>query len=375
MGRILLFSAALAIAQTAFAKYEPALDGKTKVWHDAPARNVQASWSGDRDEKGYATGRGTLTWFRIKRGWLTGSLIPSTKYFQVSQYTGKMVEGKLEGSVVNVTASGKTYHAKFADGSRTGKWVAGPLPTSRKPAEQEVAETKPVEAPAEAPPPEPKLDQHVTEKPVAAATQPKEPVATTPQPKESAPAQPTEPVAKTDDSLRSLAMPPSSLSVASLNKSPSETSAPPEETAEMTVSAPPPPAPAAPSVAINDDARTVAALDSEYQAAVKTNDANTIDRILADDFVLVHGAAGSLTKADVLKQAREKQAKYEHHEIQEGTQKVRVWRDTAVVTETLWVKGSANGKPVDQKMSVTETYVRTPTGWRYVSGQASIPTK
>jgi uncharacterized protein (TIGR02246 family) len=123
----------------------------------------------------------------------------------------------------------------------------------------------------------------------------------------------------------------------------------------------------------NDDARTVAALDSEYQAAVKTNDAATIDRILADDFVLVHGAGRALSKTDLLKQARDKQAKYEHHEIEEGTQKVRIWRDTAVVTETLWVKGSENGKPVDQKMSVTETYVRTSTGWRYVSGQASIP--
>jgi len=47
--------------------------------------------------------------------------------------------------------------------------------------------------------------------------------------------------------------------------------------------------------------------------------------------------------------------------------------DTAVVTETVWVKGSINGRPVDQKLSVTETYVRTPNGWRYVSGQASLP--
>ena len=90
---------------------------------------------------------------------------------------------------------------------------------------------------------------------------------------------------------------------------------------------------------------------------------------------LVHGGGQSLSKADVLKQARDKQAKYEHHEIEQGSQKVRVWHDTAVVTETLWVKGSQNGIPMDEKMSVTETYVRTPNGWRYVSGQASIPSK
>jgi hypothetical protein len=35
--------------------------------------------------------------------------------------------------------------------------------------------------------------------------------------------------------------------------------------------------------------KTVAALDTEYQAAVKNNDMATIDRILADNFVLVTG--------------------------------------------------------------------------------------
>jgi hypothetical protein len=38
-----------------------------------------------------------------------------------------------------------------------------------------------------------------------------------------------------------------------------------------------------------EDEKAVAALDTEYQAAVKNNDVVTIDRILADDFVLVTG--------------------------------------------------------------------------------------
>jgi ketosteroid isomerase-like protein len=43
------------------------------------------------------------------------------------------------------------------------------------------------------------------------------------------------------------------------------------------------------SMSPGDDAATVTALDTEYQAAVKHNDATTMDRILADDFVLVTG--------------------------------------------------------------------------------------
>ena len=38
-----------------------------------------------------------------------------------------------------------------------------------------------------------------------------------------------------------------------------------------------------------EDAKTVAALDTKYQAAVKSNDPATMDQILADDFVLVNG--------------------------------------------------------------------------------------
>jgi len=122
-----------------------------------------------------------------------------------------------------------------------------------------------------------------------------------------------------------------------------------------------------------DDAKSVAALDTQYQAAVKENDAATMDRILADDFVLVTGRGKIYGKADLLKQAREKQATYERQEEEAGSQKVRVWGDTAVVTALLWIKAVQEGESVDYKLWFSDTYVRTLAGWRYVFGQASIP--
>ena len=118
-----------------------------------------------------------------------------------------------------------------------------------------------------------------------------------------------------------------------------------------------------------DDEKAVAALDTEYQAAVKTNDVATMSRILADDFVLVTGLGKTYTKADLLNEARTKRMVYEHQE--DGAQKVRVWGDTAVVTALLWEKGTEGGKPFDYKLWFSDTYVRTPAGWRYVFGQAS----
>lgn len=118
-----------------------------------------------------------------------------------------------------------------------------------------------------------------------------------------------------------------------------------------------------------DDEKAVAALDTEYQAAVKKNDVDTMDRILADDFVLITGLGKAYTKADLLQEARSKRTVYEHQE--DSAQKVRVWGDTAVVTALLWAKGTQEGKAFDSKLWFSDTYVRNPTGWRYVFGQAS----
>ncbi len=119
------------------------------------------------------------------------------------------------------------------------------------------------------------------------------------------------------------------------------------------------------------DAKTVAALDAQYQAAVKINDANTMDRILADDFVLVTGSGKTYSKADLIADARSGNSIYENND--ELEKKVRVWGDTAVVTVKLWEKGTDNGKPFDHLFWFSDTYVRTPSGWRYVFGQSSLP--
>jgi ketosteroid isomerase-like protein len=123
--------------------------------------------------------------------------------------------------------------------------------------------------------------------------------------------------------------------------------------------------------ASDDDAKTVAALDTEYQRAVKNNDAATMDRILSDDFILVVGAGQSFTKSDLINDAKIRSTTYEHQEDTEQT--VRVWGDTAVITAKLWEKGTQDGKPFDKTLWFSDTYVRSPQGWRYVFGQASLP--
>jgi len=120
-----------------------------------------------------------------------------------------------------------------------------------------------------------------------------------------------------------------------------------------------------------DDVAIVAALDTKYQAAVEANDWATMDAILADDFVLVTGRGTVYTKADLLKEARNKTIIYEFQK--DSSQTVRVWGNTAVVTALLKEKGTISGKPFEKRLWFSDTYARTPAGWLYVFGQASLP--
>ena len=123
--------------------------------------------------------------------------------------------------------------------------------------------------------------------------------------------------------------------------------------------------------ASSDDKQTLAALDTQYQAAVKQNDAATMNRLLADDFILVTGSGKTYTKIDLLDEARSGQTRYEHQEDTDQT--VRIWGDTAVVTAKLWERGTNQGKSFDKTVWFSDTYVRKPSGWQYVFGQSSLP--
>ena len=205
-----LFVALLLFAHGAYAadgRYERTKDGKARVWNISPKAGEAAAWSGDRDANGYATGYGTITWYKTHRKMLTGSHLPHVQYVPFIRYSGKMVRGKLEGPVETADpADGKKFHAKFADGTRVGRWVAGPGPGPDKRPDEPVLRAELVEAapaPAE-PPPAPVTNQPAAQEvatPAVAETEKKV--------SESAVKAPSS--QGMDDSLRELVGPPSLL--------------------------------------------------------------------------------------------------------------------------------------------------------------------
>ncbi|MGH8175479.1 MAG: nuclear transport factor 2 family protein [Steroidobacter sp.] len=121
-----------------------------------------------------------------------------------------------------------------------------------------------------------------------------------------------------------------------------------------------------------EDRRTVAELDTQYQTAVKQNDAQTMERILHEDMVLILGDGRTVTRSELLQSARDQTIQYERQDEDAGTQVVRVWGDTAVVTARLWIKGVSKAGSFDRRLWFSDTYVRTRDGWRYAFGQASL---
>lgn len=126
----------------------------------------------------------------------------------------------------------------------------------------------------------------------------------------------------------------------------------------------------APQAAKAGDKEDLVAIDVAYQAAVKRNDIAAMEKILHEDFVQVYGDGRLETRAELI--AKAKATKYEVQDEDPGTQMVHVFGDAATVTARIWVKGTrADGTTFDRRVWFTDTYVRTPQGWRYAFAQVA----
>ncbi|PYK01551.1 MAG: hypothetical protein DME63_08920 [Verrucomicrobia bacterium] len=135
--------------------YQHTRDRRTLIWNNSPRRDHEATWSGQRDSNGFATGYGTLTWYKVQPAIVTGSNILSARgrAVVINRFSGKMVRGKFDGPVVNVDASGKMFHGTLVKGTKANDWVAGPLPRTDQQLSERVSRSAVnPQPPAEGPP-------------------------------------------------------------------------------------------------------------------------------------------------------------------------------------------------------------------------------
>lgn len=115
--------------------------------------------------------------------------------------------------------------------------------------------------------------------------------------------------------------------------------------------------------------KAVIALENQWLQSQKTNNPDLVAPLLADKFVNT-GTDGKVTgKTEML--ANAKATKYDSVEYEDL--KVMVFGDTAIATGGFKGKGTdASGKPMDEHVRWTDTWVKMPSGkWQCVASHGS----
>ncbi|MGI8813173.1 MAG: nuclear transport factor 2 family protein [Pyrinomonadaceae bacterium] len=110
------------------------------------------------------------------------------------------------------------------------------------------------------------------------------------------------------------------------------------------------------------------------QTALAKNDADAMDKIYADNYMLVNLDGSVQTRAERLESLRSDDTKYTAFAYDEPNIRVNPEGNGAVAIARITMKGTSKGKPIDGTFRVTQVYSRTKDGWRQVSAQATAIT-
>lgn len=117
-----------------------------------------------------------------------------------------------------------------------------------------------------------------------------------------------------------------------------------------------------------EGAQQVQDADARLNRLILQNQAFEAAPVYMDDFLLVTSGGKLVTKKEIVEQIASPELKLEVNEMTEV--RVRVHGTTAVLTGILQQKGSYKGKQFDVKLRVTDTWIKTESGWRLLSGHA-----
>jgi ketosteroid isomerase-like protein len=109
------------------------------------------------------------------------------------------------------------------------------------------------------------------------------------------------------------------------------------------------------------------ALEQRWTQAMVTSDQPTLGRILADAYIDTDESGQRSTKSDLLAVLKSGDLKVQ--EITLSDMRIHEYGSAAVVTGSATQKGSYKGQSFAPKVVFTDTFVRTPTGWRAVASQ------
>lgn len=113
--------------------------------------------------------------------------------------------------------------------------------------------------------------------------------------------------------------------------------------------------------------REVLGIEKEFSQAILKNDAEAVGRFLADDWIIIDPDGGVIDKArflDVIKSGA-----LTHEMMESADSRVRVYRNTAIVTALTTTKGKYSGQAFTTKERATDVFVKQNNRWQCVFSQ------
>lgn len=121
---------------------------------------------------------------------------------------------------------------------------------------------------------------------------------------------------------------------------------------------------------MNDDLDPLVT-DRQFFNALVDPSVEALDRILADDFVLIEVMGGSeVTKSSLLGAIESGQLKFEA--IEAADMRARLYQTTAVVTGRTQMSGRMGETPFVARSRYTHVYVEQQGRWRLVTAQGTL---
>ena len=107
------------------------------------------------------------------------------------------------------------------------------------------------------------------------------------------------------------------------------------------------------------------------QTALAKNDADAMEKIYADNYMLVNLDGSVQNKAERLASLRSGDTKYSSFTYSEPNFRFNPEGTGVIVIAKLSMKGTAKGKPIDGDYRITQVYRKMPDGWKQVTAQAT----
>ena len=120
---------------------------------------------------------------------------------------------------------------------------------------------------------------------------------------------------------------------------------------------------------VKSDQEVLIDLERQWDAAFHSQNADFIERVLAEEFIATYGDGSRGDKAKELALAREFDQQVDSSRLDDFI--VKVFRDTAVVWFTQYLVGPVKGKPTEVQYQYMDVWVIRDGRWQAVASQST----